>query len=100
MRRAKEQSVFIVVGCIVAAALILAFAGCREVHAQQVYNGYTNEYETVPDDDGREWEPRYNAYEGTYSMQPEDADTEYNAYSGHYEWNSGHNPRRKHGRDY
>lgn len=96
MRRASEQKVsaFVLVGCILAATMILTIVGCRDAHAVQEYNAFTGEYETVPDD-GRDWSARYNAHDGSYSVQPEDAETEYNPYNGQYEWNSGHNPRRR-----
>ena len=64
------------------------------VHAQQIYNEQTQQYETVQDDNDYnhrndpqpEYGLEYNQYTQEYSIEREGAELEYNPYSGEYEF--------------
>jgi len=64
-------------------AIVLGFG--TQVLAEQQYNPWTGHWETVPDESN--YRPRYNPYEDTWSLQPEQAEPEYNPYEDRWEWN-------------
>jgi len=75
------------------AVSIFLFIGICE--AKQQYNPFTNQWETVPDDNRRQWnatpynsdwQPRYNSFDNTWSIQPQQAKLEYNPYTNRWEW--------------
>jgi hypothetical protein len=68
-------------------SLILAYTAFSPLAAVQKYNGFSNKWETVPQDS----QLKYNGLENTWSYQPPDAQIEYNSFENQYQWNSGHN---------
>lgn len=68
--------------------IIILLAITSNALAEQKWNPWTGDWETVPDNSN--WRTRWNPWDNTWSYQPPDSKIEWNAWENTWDWNSGH----------